>query len=81
MLQLPKHLRGDGPCQRCGTMDNIGWFTDNVFWNHVVAQGPALDDPGGIYCIPCFVILADGAGMRPTGWRLAPEWPWRQDPT
>jgi hypothetical protein len=77
MKQLPVHLRGDGPCQSCGTVDNICWFTASPFWNNVVGGPGCMDDPGGIYCINCFVILADKVGMRPTAWQLVPEWPWR----
>lgn len=77
MVILPEHLRGDGPCQRCGTPDNIVWFTDSPFWNNVVGGFGHMGDPGGIYCIPCFVLLADEEGYQPTGWHLRPEWPWR----
>ncbi len=73
---LPEHLRGDGPCQDCGTLDNIVWFTDNVFWNQVVGGPATMYDPGGLLCIPCFVLRVDAAGLNPTGWRLLPEWRW-----
>lgn len=73
MTAFPDTLRGDGPCDDCGTVDNPVWFTDSVFWNEVVRfTGHA----GGILCINCFVILANRAGFRPTGWRLAPDWHW-----
>lgn len=68
-------LHGDAPCQDCGTEDNIVWFTDSVVWNAVcVAESPIL-------CLPCFVARAELVGFRPTGWRVAPEWPWRRADT
>jgi|GEM_PF-3928527 len=74
------HLRGDGPCCDCGTLDNIVWFTDNVLWNAVTGEQIVAEQPrAGILCIPCFVKRADAAGLRPTGWRLFAEWPWRID--
>jgi hypothetical protein len=80
VVTLPERLRGDGPCSRCGTLDNIGWFTDNVFWNAVTGENVVHEEAvGGILCIPCFVTLADAVGLRPTGWRLLPEWPWRTE--
>jgi hypothetical protein len=76
--ELPEHLRGDGPCADCGTFDNIVWFTDNVVWNHVTRESIVAEEkPGSILCVPCFVKRADAVGLRPTGWRLLPEWPWR----
>lgn len=72
---LPIGLRGDGPCTDCSTWNNIVWFTDNVFWNAVCRQGN-YDEP--ILCIPCFVKRARKFGYLPTGWRLLPEWEWRQ---
>lgn len=84
VASLPDHLRGDGPCQDCGTVDNIVWFAENVLWNHVMAattpgeENPAFYDPGGIVCIPCFIKRVDAAGLAPTGWRLLPEWRWTE---
>jgi len=76
-MTMPDHLRGDGPCSDCGTLDNVVWFTDNVLWNHVMAfPEVSFDDPGGILCIPCFVIRVDAAGLFPTGWRLLPDFHW-----
>jgi hypothetical protein len=72
MSALPEDLRGDGPCDDCGTPDNIVWFTESVLWNDVIKdQG---DDK--ILCIPCFVKRVDAAGYYPTGWRLTAEWHW-----
>lgn len=71
---LPDHLRGDGPCGDCGTLDNIIWFTDNVLWNEVIRQ--PNDGYCGILCIPCFVVRVDKSGLAPTGWRLTPNWHW-----
>ncbi len=76
-MTMPDHLRGDGPCSDCGTSDNVVWFTDNVLWNHVMAfPEVSFDDPGGILCIPCFVVRVDEAGLFPTGWRLLPDFHW-----
>lgn len=75
---LAEHLRGDGPCVDCGTLDNIVWFTENVVWNAVTGEEVYAEDKRtAILCIPCFVIRADAKGLRPTGWRLLVEWPWR----
>lgn len=68
-MGLPSHLRGDGPCDDCGTRDNIVWFTENPLWNEVCPRG-------GLVCIPCFVQRVDQAGLMPTGWRLLPDWHW-----
>lgn len=76
--RLPAELRGDGPCHDCGAEDNIVWFAENVLWNHVMGGPGTMDDPGGIVCIPCFVIRVDKAGLAPTGWRLLPEWRWME---
>lgn len=77
MSTVPEDLRGDGPCSRCGTQDNIVWFTDSVFWNHVVRVPESVYyEREPILCIPCFVILAHEIGYRPTGWRLSPEFKW-----
>lgn len=70
--EFPAHLRGDGPCQDCGTLDNISWFTESVFWNDVVKR----HGPDKILCIPCFVIRTDAVGYFPTGWRLLPDFHW-----
>lgn len=80
MTTLPEHLRGDGPCQGCGTPDNIVWFTESPVWNFVMGGPTASSDPGGLLCIPCFVKRADAAGLEPTGWRLLPEWRWTTRP-
>lgn len=77
-VQLPERLRGDGPCDDCGTLDNIHWFTENVLWNAVTGEQVVHEQPHtGILCIPCFIKRADAAGLHPTGWRLLAEWPWR----
>jgi hypothetical protein len=71
---LPEHLRGDGPCGDCGTLDNIIWFTESVLWNAVMRPDGETGDP--LLCIPCFVKRVDAAGLAPTGWRLIPDWHW-----
>jgi len=76
MTDLPERLRGDGPCQDCGTLNNIVWFTENVLWNEVMGDPGTMGDPGGIVCISCFIRRVDRTGLAPTGWRLIPEWHW-----
>lgn len=74
-MTLPDRITGDGPCADCGTTENIVWFTESAFWNHVVRN----DDPDAmdaILCIPCFVTRVDAKGLRPTGWRLILDWHW-----
>lgn len=63
-------LDGDVPCADCGTEENLEWFTENVFWNHV------CPDESPILCIPCFAKRAEAVGYRPMSWRLLPEWNW-----
>lgn len=73
---IPEHLKGDGPCQRCGE-DNIRWFAPDVFWNTVIGgEGYTLGDPGGIYCVTCFVVIADEEGWDVTSWLVVPQWRW-----
>lgn len=73
--RLPEHLQGDGPCNTCGTRNNIVWFTESPFWNAVVRDNdPDMKDQ--ILCIPCFVKLVDAKGYKTTGWLLTPEWHW-----
>ncbi len=75
---VPREIRGDGPCERCGTVNNIIWFTDNVFWNEVTGQNLVHEQrPTSILCIRCFVIMTHEKGIQPTGWRLIPEFPRR----
>lgn len=63
-------LNGDVPCQDCGTEENIIWFTESVFWNHICPE----DSP--ILCITCFVKRVEKVGYHPRAWRLLPEWDW-----
>lgn len=77
---------GDGPCEDCGTPDNIVWFTDSAFWNNVMWRHSGLEwgdvgIPSPILCLPCFIKRAEAVGYRPTGWHVSPEWPWRRDDT
>lgn len=67
---LPESVIGDGPCQDCGA-PNIRWFADSGLWNRVVGGPDARDDPGGIFCIHCFVKRADATGCNPSAWHLA----------
>jgi hypothetical protein len=75
LSRLPDHLRGDEPCQICGTENNIVWFTDSPFWNYVVRNNDP-DAKDQILCISCFVKLVDVKGLHVTGWHLTPEWHW-----
>jgi len=52
-------------CERCRG-PNVVWFAPNEIWNAVHGQWDIL-------CPPCFVQLAEAAGIRPTAWRVAPE--------
>jgi hypothetical protein len=71
-------LRGDGPCSTCGTEEDPVWFTDNVFWNAVVRSDlSSWRGKEPVLCVNCFVVLAEQR-FRPTGWRLLPEWSWRE---
>lgn len=67
---LPDHLRGDGPCGDCGTLDNIVWFIASPIWNKVVREGTETD---AILCIPCFVKRAHAKGIDPPAWEIVPE--------
>ena len=67
------NLGGDAPCADCRTKDNPVWFTDNVFWNEVMRNVKG----SGILCTYCFIIRAEKK-FRVTGWRLLPEWKWRE---
>lgn len=71
-------LNGDAPCSKCGTHENIVWFTESVFWNSVVRESPMspYEKADAILCVRCFVALTEAVGFRPTGWRLSPEFPW-----
>lgn len=70
---MSERLGGDGPCTDCGG-DNIVWFTDSVFWNEVCRRDPNQPEP--VLCVHCFVRRTERLGIRPTGWRLLPEFPW-----
>jgi hypothetical protein len=67
---LPDHLRGDGPCDDCGTADNIRWFIASPRWNKVVREG---SDTDAIPCIPCFVKRAHAKGIDPPAWEIVAE--------
>jgi hypothetical protein len=74
---IPDHLVGDGPCQICDAV-NVRWWTESEFWNNVVAEWKGEPwsgyDPGGIFCIPCFVIMCDAVGYDVPVWELRPAW-------
>lgn len=69
---MNKKLRGDGPCDDCGTVDNIVWYAPHPLWNFVMGGYEQRDDPGGILCIPCFVTRADARGVSAKSWMLTP---------
>jgi hypothetical protein len=83
VVEIPEHLRGDGPCQRCGG-DNIRWFVNNPFWNTVIAEYKDVewqsDDPGGIYCFTCFAIIVDELGWDVPAFEMVPTWRWIRRP-
>lgn len=80
-MSLPEHLRGDGPCADCGTLENIVWHTDNVLWNAVTGEHVVHEQkPAGILCVACFITRFDRAGYKTSGWRLIPEWGWERVP-
>ena len=65
-------LRGDIPCNDCGTEDNPIWFTDNVFWNSVMKKKVGL-----ILCINCFIIRAEKK-YKVLSWRILPGFKWER---
>lgn len=75
-MNLPKHLQGDGPCEDCGTPDNIIWYVESEFWNEIMRKGGEHRDP--FLCIVCFVRRTDEAGYVPSGWRLTPMFQWQR---
>jgi hypothetical protein len=76
--QVPDVILGDGPCDDCG--DSVFmWWTDNVVWNAVIREAPRYGSEvhgEGFLCARCFVRRAAEIGLRPTAWRLVPDWPW-----
>lgn len=80
--RLPEEMLGDSPCSYCGG-DVFRWFTDNVYWNPVMRDSLVANERNdkkgdGFCCVSCFVKRAHAAGMRPSAYRLIPEWPWRE---
>lgn len=67
--QAAEDRGGDGPCRDCGKR-YPPWHTDNAIWNLVVGGPDATDDPGGLLCPTCFLVLAETSGLRRV-WRLA----------
>lgn len=63
MSRLPSYLRGEGPCDDCGTFDNPVWHTESKFWKDVMGS------EGGIPCINCFIIRAEKK-HKIVSWRL-----------
>lgn len=73
---LPPELRGDGPSDDCGTLNNPVWFTLNVLWNEVrQAQEKVYNETFSILCPQDFIKRAAGVGIR-CGWLLIPGWPY-----
>lgn len=81
-------LHGDAPCAECGTTENIIWFTDDVLWNNVTRRkdnghdGYQMNRWGKepILCLPCFIGVVEGRGIRPVSWRVIPQYPVRRVP-
>jgi hypothetical protein len=67
---LPPELIGDGPCDDCGTANNIRWFIESETWNKVVREGNPMD---AMLCINCFVKRAALRGIDPPAWELVVE--------
>lgn len=78
-MRYQSTLEGDRPCADCGTSDNLVWFTDDVLWNTVIRSDLSRWGVDPVLCVTCFVRLAEEAGLRPTGWRVLPQWPWAWD--
>lgn len=81
VVELPRHLVGDGPCQRCDGV-NVRWSTESAFWNSVIAEWKGDEwtgyDPGGIFCISCFVTIVDEVGYAVPAYELKPAWRWQK---
>jgi len=72
---LPESLRGDGPCDDCGTLNNPLWFTLNTLWNEVRGgQEKFGGETYSIVCPQCFIRRAAEAGIQ-GAWLLIPGWP------
>lgn len=58
-------LGDDEFCRRCGG-ENVIWAAPSPLWNKVMRGNEinAEDDPAGIVCIRCFVVLAEERGVR-----------------
>lgn len=67
-----RNLGGDAPCADCQSQTNPVWFTDNVFWNFIMSK-----EKYKILCLYCFIIRAENK-TAPTGWHIAPEWPYKE---
>lgn len=65
-------LDGNGPCDDCGTEENIIWTTNHTLWNRVCR--PPGYERDGILCITCFVKKAVAVGLDPLRWELVPIW-------
>lgn len=66
-------------CENCGEEKTI-WWTDNVFWNSVMREEKFGSEKIGISCIPCFIKEAEKK-WKVQGWRLIPEFEWKEKPT
>lgn len=69
---MREKLGNDIPCVDCGTKVNPVWFTDSVFWNIVTGE-----DKVKMLCPYCFIARAEKKYLI-TGWRLLPEFPWKE---
>ena len=65
-------LRGDSPCDDCGTKENPIWFTDTVFWNSVMGKKVAA-----ILCVNCFIVRAEKK-YKVLSWRVLPGFKWEK---
>lgn len=71
MVERVGNLGESERCGRCGG-ENVSWHTPSPLWNFVMRSN-RIDGPriwNDLVCIPCFVVVAEEAGVKPPSWRL-----------
>lgn len=63
---LHPEIRGDGPCMKCGTVNNIVWYAPNQYWNATMPND-------GVLCVTCYADHVHAQGQHPIAWALIPE--------